>query len=98
MKSAEIYGFVGWVSSFIIFFLYIIWAFVPDSTLHKYEIYYYPDKTWALAIPSLISMTIVAVFVGYQSINMINNREKDNLSVFQGKMKEKFFPELFITD
>lgn len=31
MKSIEIYGFIGWIASYIIFFVYIAWVFLPES-------------------------------------------------------------------
>jgi len=29
MKSIEVYAFVGWIASFVGFFLYLIWAILP---------------------------------------------------------------------
>jgi len=84
MKSIEIYGFVGWIGSFILYFLYLIWAFVPDSILHKLGIYYYPSKYWALAIPSIFVVTGIFFFITYQSLNMTITHNIDDLSIFQG--------------
>lgn len=84
MKSVEIYGFVGWIGSFILYSLYLIWAFVPDSLLHKLEIYYYPSKYWALALPAIIFLTLVFIFILYQSLNMISTHNIDNINIFQG--------------
>ena len=29
IKSIEVYGFVGWVSSFAVFALYVLWMVMP---------------------------------------------------------------------
>ena len=38
----------------VLFFVYLFWAYVPDDTLRALGIEYYPDKYWALAIPTWI--------------------------------------------
>lgn len=86
MKSIEIYGFVGWIGTFILYSLYLIWAFVPDSILHKMGIYYYPSKYWALAIPSIICLTFIFIFILYQSLNMVMTHDIDNLNILQGNI------------
>lgn len=65
MKSIEIYGFAGWVGSFGMFLLYIIWSFLPDDLLNSLGVYFYPDKTWALAIPSVFVMTLIFLILFY---------------------------------
>ena len=95
MKSIEIYGFVGWIGTFILYSLYLIWAFVPDSILHKLGIYYYPSKYWALAIPSIICLTIIFLFITYQSLNMIITHNIDNLNILQGYSEKKKFMNFF---
>jgi phosphatidylinositol glycan class P protein len=40
----EIYGFVLYLGSFIVFAAYLIWAYVPDHVLLRLGIAYYPDK------------------------------------------------------
>ena len=59
MKLVEIYGFVSWVGSFLVYLLFLIWTYVPEKILHSFGIYYYPDKSWALAISSVICMTLL---------------------------------------
>jgi hypothetical protein len=40
----EIYGFVLYLGSFIVFVAYLLWAYVPDPVLNRLGIAYYPDK------------------------------------------------------
>ena len=51
MKKEEIYGFIGWIGTAVMFIVYLVWAFVPDATLRSFGISYYPNKYWAIAIP-----------------------------------------------
>ncbi|EWS72983.1 PIG-P protein (macronuclear) [Tetrahymena thermophila SB210] len=83
MKSIEIYGFVGWVGSFGMFLLYIIWGFLPDNLLNSFGIYFYPDKSWALAIPSVFVMTIIFLIVFYQFLNMAKCKPLDSYTTLQ---------------
>ncbi|GMH33111.1 hypothetical protein BSKO_00945 [Bryopsis sp. KO-2023] len=67
-SSVEVYGFVGWVTSGVAYFLYLLWAFIPDSILESVGITYFPDKHWALSIPMWMCMVVVYVFVGYECL------------------------------
>eukprot|EP01056_Protomagalhaensia_sp_Gyna25_P001665 Protomagalhaensia_sp_Gyna_25__1664@NODE_1867_length_1463_cov_24_851826_g1535_i0_p2_GENE_NODE_1867_length_1463_cov_24_851826_g1535_i0NODE_1867_length_1463_cov_24_851826_g1535_i0_p2_ORF_typecomplete_len169_score21_97PIGP/PF08510_12/4_6e24DUF3302/PF11742_8/0_0038DUF3302/PF11742_8/6_6e02DPM2/PF07297_12/0_0099_NODE_1867_length_1463_cov_24_851826_g1535_i09101416 len=50
--SVEVYGFVSFLLSHVVFAIYLIWAFVPDSILRQYGITHHPTKYWAVAIPA----------------------------------------------
>jgi len=58
--SRSIYGFVVYITSMLLLVIYLLWAFIPTSTLNSFGIDYVPDKYWALAIPSFL---IVAILV-----------------------------------
>lgn len=59
---AEVYGFVIWVSSFIIYFMYLGWAFIPEPILTSFQITYYPDKYWSIAFPCYILVLYLTFF------------------------------------
>lgn len=44
LNDSEVYGFVVWLSSLVLGVVYLLWALVPDETLHRLGITYYPDK------------------------------------------------------
>ncbi len=46
--------------------LYILWAYIPNSVLESYGIYYYPSKYWAVALPTWVCVTVVAVYWAYE--------------------------------
>ncbi len=43
-NPTEIYGFVLWITSFIVYVITLMWALVPNEYLHQLGITYYPDK------------------------------------------------------
>uniref|UniRef100_A0A0G4GRZ2 PIG-P domain-containing protein n=1 Tax=Chromera velia CCMP2878 TaxID=1169474 RepID=A0A0G4GRZ2_9ALVE len=69
--STEVYGFVSWILSFVLYGMYFIWAFVPEEVLQDMGITYYPSKYWALAIPTYACVTLVTVIVAYNALNLI---------------------------
>ncbi len=38
------YGFVLWLTTFVTYGLFLLWAFVPDRILHWVGVTYYPAK------------------------------------------------------
>ena len=69
--STEVYGFVSWICTFVLFLMYLIWAFVPDEILHHWGITYYPNKYWAIAAPTWLSVTFFAVIFLYVCLNLL---------------------------
>lgn len=49
--------------------MYLLWSYLPSPFLHQLGINYYPDRWWALAIPSFLVMTIVYIYVALASYN-----------------------------
>lgn len=92
MKTVEIYGFVGWVSSFILFIVFVIWSFFPDEILNKYGISYYPDKRWALTIPSIIVMGFVYFQIFVVGSNMLITKKLSSFYNLEGKCATDCFP------
>jgi phosphatidylinositol N-acetylglucosaminyltransferase subunit P len=60
--KAEVYGFVIWFSSFILFIFWLIWACVPDEILHKLHITFYPDKYWSILIPMYLFVSCIVFY------------------------------------
>lgn len=84
MKPIEIYGFAGWVGSFAVFLIFIGWGYLPEKVLHSLGIYFYPDKTWALAIPSVFVITMVFLILQYQFLNMAKSTPFSSYTSMQG--------------
>ena len=69
--STEVYGFVAWMSTFVLFGMYLVWAFLPDAVLHDWGITYYPDRYWAVAGPTWITATFFWVVCMNVCLNMV---------------------------
>lgn len=67
-SQVEVCGFVAWVTSGALYFVYILWAFLPEHILRSVGIEYYPDKHWALAIPTWCCMFVAYTFTGYECL------------------------------
>lgn len=69
VPTYEYYGFVLYLFSSLTFLIYLLWAYLPSPFLHALGIYYYPNRWWALAIPSFLVMTIAYIYVALASFN-----------------------------
>ncbi|GAA5960052.1 hypothetical protein JCM3765_006148 [Sporobolomyces pararoseus] len=70
--TVESQGFVLYISSLLLYVLYLFWSFLPDRYLEKAGIEWYPSREWALLIPSWLTMTVLYVYLGYIFLNMSN--------------------------
>lgn len=61
-----------------------MWAFIPDHILKKVGISWYPEKYWALALPSFFIITVIAVNVAYQGINLLYTKPFKSIYSIQG--------------
>lgn len=79
-RSTEVYGFVLWISTFVLAMLYLAWALLPDATLHALGVSYYPSRWWALALPAWSTVALVSVPPVYLAWNMFNTLPLDHLN------------------
>lgn len=76
---SSVYAFVAWISTIISYFIFLIWAFTPETVLHYYGITYYPSRYYAVALPAY---TLVILFLGgifYMGLNMLGTLDPDDL-------------------
>eukprot|EP01104_Vermistella_antarctica_P010249 TRINITY_DN2714_c0_g1_i1.p1 TRINITY_DN2714_c0_g1~~TRINITY_DN2714_c0_g1_i1.p1 ORF type:complete len:174 (+),score=27.21 TRINITY_DN2714_c0_g1_i1:267-788(+) len=78
--TVEVYGFVGWMTSFFAFAIFIFWAYLPERFLFSIGVTYFPDKYWALAGPTFLCFTIIFVVVMYICVNLINTEPLESYS------------------
>ncbi|KAK9802505.1 putative PIG-P domain-containing protein [Seiridium cardinale] len=69
VPTYEYYGFVLYLFSSLAFLIYLLWAYLPSPFLHALNIYYYPNRWWALAIPAFLVMLIVYIYVALACYN-----------------------------
>ena len=57
--DAEVYGFAAYLASFVLFGLYLAWAFIPDDVLRGFRLTYTPAKHWAISIPLFLTLSYI---------------------------------------
>jgi phosphatidylinositol glycan class P protein len=79
--ATEVYGFVGWIASFVCFVAYCFWSFLPESALHQFGITYYPDRYWAIAVPVFIMVLGIFIVLVYIASNLMNTAPPQSLDL-----------------
>lgn len=83
-KPAEVYGFVGWIVSTVAFVAYLAWAYVPEASLVREGITYFPDKSWALAIPAGLCWAVACAYFAYDAVNRAMVPPLNSRTLIQG--------------
>ncbi|XP_060072497.1 phosphatidylinositol N-acetylglucosaminyltransferase subunit P-like [Ylistrum balloti] len=68
-----IYGFVLYLLAFVLFFLYLVWAWVPDAWLHQLGLDYWPQKQWAIALPTFLCFCLLMSYPVYFGLTFLNS-------------------------
>lgn len=84
ISTTETYGFLGWITSSVLYCVFLAWAFTPDPILRLHGITWYPSKYWAVAVPVWLCVTLGTAFVLYECINW---RHGERLKINQGTWK-----------
>lgn len=77
-----IYGFVLYIFSFVLFAVFVVWAFVPQAWLTAVGLTYWPQKHWAVAIPVYFSVCIVFLYIFYTAYNFTITKPLNSINTF----------------
>ncbi|KAL1530322.1 hypothetical protein AB1Y20_001231 [Prymnesium parvum] len=75
-----LYGFVAWIATHVCFALFIAWAYTPESILADLGITWYPNKYWALALPSFLVVSMTFAYAFHWTHSMMNLPPLESLS------------------
>ncbi|OCH88419.1 PIG-P-domain-containing protein [Obba rivulosa] len=64
-RAPEFYGFVAWTSTYLAFFLYLLWALLPDKYLLWLGVAWYPNREWAVLLPAYSIVLVLLTYLTY---------------------------------
>ncbi|KAH9960687.1 PIG-P, partial [Russula dissimulans] len=67
-RAPEFYGFVAWAVTYLFFFLYFLWAILPDRWILSLGVSWYPNREWALLVPAWTIVTVLLTYFTYFSM------------------------------
>ncbi|RVW33945.1 Phosphatidylinositol N-acetylglucosaminyltransferase subunit P [Vitis vinifera] len=70
-KPAEVYGFVGSISTVVATVIFLVCSYAPEHWLHSIGIFYYPSRQRALAVPTYAMVTVVLALGFYIGLNFM---------------------------
>ena len=79
------YAFVSWIGTIIAYLIFLVWAFAPASVLHDFGITYYPDRYYAIALPSYMLVVAILVGISYVGLNLWNTFEPNDIRTIEDK-------------
>ncbi|XP_043804240.1 phosphatidylinositol N-acetylglucosaminyltransferase subunit P [Apis laboriosa] len=82
----SVYGYALYISSNMLFLLFLVWAVIPDQILYELGLTYWPSKYWAIAIP-IWALTALAIFafIIYPAINLSMTPDINDIATITDK-------------
>ncbi|KZT61028.1 hypothetical protein CALCODRAFT_422638, partial [Calocera cornea HHB12733] len=78
-RAREVYGFVVYVGTLLLFALYLAWALTPDDCLASVGIAWYPNRRacpsrsahtleWAILVPAWSILVVLITYLTYLAL------------------------------
>ncbi|KAM5537594.1 hypothetical protein V8D89_008672 [Ganoderma adspersum] len=64
-RAPEFYGFVAATGTYLVFALYLLWAFLPDDAILALGVTWYPNREWSLLIPAYGMVLVLLTYFTY---------------------------------
>ncbi|OSD05237.1 PIG-P-domain-containing protein [Trametes coccinea BRFM310] len=79
-RAPEFYGFVAWASTYLLFVLYLLWAFLPDEHILALGVSWYPNREWALLIPAYGMVLVLLTYFTYFALALARTPAFNDIS------------------
>jgi len=79
-RAPEIYGFVAYTSTSVLFILYVLWALLPDSWILATGIDWYPSREWANLLPAYSAILVLLTYFTYWALALFLTPSFESLS------------------
>ncbi|XP_067948899.1 phosphatidylinositol N-acetylglucosaminyltransferase subunit P-like [Watersipora subatra] len=81
--TRAVHGFVIYLAGYIVFGVFIVWAYVPPSLLHSIGLTYWPQRYWAVVIPVYATCAGVVFFIVVAGYNLLCVEPLDSIHCIQ---------------
>ncbi|EIN08569.1 PIG-P-domain-containing protein [Punctularia strigosozonata HHB-11173 SS5] len=79
-RAQEFYGFVAWTSTYLLYILFLLWAFLPDEWLIWLGIEWYPSREWALLLPAWSMVLVLFTYAVYLALALAGTPQFSDVS------------------
>ncbi|KAJ7359626.1 PIG-P-domain-containing protein [Mycena albidolilacea] len=79
-RAPEFYGFVAWTSTSFLYFIYILWALLPDEYIQWLGIKWYPSREWAVLVPAWSIVLALLTYFIYFALALFGTPAFSNMS------------------
>ncbi|ESK85036.1 phosphatidylinositol class p [Moniliophthora roreri MCA 2997] len=91
-KAPEFYGFVAWTSTSFLFVVYLLWALLPDEYIVALGVDWYPNREWALLLPSYSIFLVLLTYWVYMSLTIYGTPAFDDVSAIADSRSQFAMP------
>ncbi|KAK7685902.1 hypothetical protein QCA50_010709 [Cerrena zonata] len=97
-RAPEFYGFVAWTSTYLLFVLFVLWAVLPDDYILALGITWYPNREWALLLPSYSIVLVLLTYFTYFALALAGTPAFSDRSTITGETGLQRIPVTRISD
>lgn len=94
-RAPEFYGFVSWSSTYLLFFFFILWGFLPDEWIVWSGVTWYPNREWALLLPAWSLVLVWLTYLAYFSLALFGTPALSDISTITDSKGRVLDPATF---